>query len=124
MVRSAFNWLGFGERGRSHDSRFGQVRGPGEGGHDHTHGVVDPTIATTSRGILAIKRCFVFLAITAALQMVVVTFPGARRTRRGSKRHRSAPEPCSGGESDPGKLLLGRSSFGWPLFTGGETRSL
>ena len=43
-----------------------------EGGHGHTHGVIDPTIATTERGIWAIKWSFVLLAITAALQIVVV----------------------------------------------------
>ena len=39
---------------------------------EHTHGVVDPTIATTARGIWAIKWSFLILAATAALQLVVV----------------------------------------------------
>jgi cation diffusion facilitator family transporter len=43
-----------------------------EAGHGHTHGVIDPTIATTERGIWAIKWSFVLLAITAALQVAVV----------------------------------------------------
>ncbi len=40
--------------------------------HGHTHGVVDATIATTSRGIWAIKWSFVGLAITAAIQIFIV----------------------------------------------------
>ena len=40
--------------------------------HGHTHGIVDPTITTTSRGIWAIKWSFLILAVTAALQLVVV----------------------------------------------------
>ena len=40
--------------------------------HGHTHGVVDPTIATTDRGIWAIKWSFLILAVTAVLQLVVV----------------------------------------------------
>lgn len=49
----------------------------GKSGHGHTHGVVDPTIATTARGIWAIKWSFVILAITAVLQLVVVFFTGS-----------------------------------------------
>lgn len=41
-------------------------------GHGHTHGVIDPTIATTARGIWAIKWSFVGLMITAVLQIGVV----------------------------------------------------
>jgi divalent metal cation (Fe/Co/Zn/Cd) transporter len=48
-----------------------------DGSHGHTHGVVDPTIATTSRGIWAIKWSFVLLAITAALQLAVVFASGS-----------------------------------------------
>lgn len=40
--------------------------------HSHTHGVVDATIATTSRGIWAIKWSFVGLAITAVIQVFIV----------------------------------------------------
>ncbi len=45
--------------------------------HGHTHGVVAPSIATTSRGIWAIKWSFVGLAVTAALQTVVVVLSGS-----------------------------------------------
>src|SRR5215204_1307415 len=47
------------------------------GPHGHTHGVIDPTIATTTRGIWAIKWSFIILAITAALQLVVVAISGS-----------------------------------------------
>jgi cation diffusion facilitator family transporter len=68
------NWFGFGPMaqgfgGHGHDH--------GDGGHGHTHGVIDPTIATTTRGIWAIKWSFVILAITAALQLVVVFLSGS-----------------------------------------------
>jgi cation diffusion facilitator family transporter len=46
------------------------------GGHDHdhghTHGVVDPSITTSERGIWAIKWSFIGLFITALIQVVVV----------------------------------------------------
>jgi cation diffusion facilitator family transporter len=45
--------------------------------HGHTHGVVDPTIVTTARGIWAIKWSFLILAATASLQLVVVYFSGS-----------------------------------------------
>ena len=64
MIAKVLDWLGFGPHGH------------GQHDHDHvdshTHGVVDPTIATTARGIWAIKWSFVILAATAALQLVVV----------------------------------------------------
>jgi cation diffusion facilitator family transporter len=46
-------------------------------GHADTHGIIDPTIATTDRGIWAIKWSFVILAATALLQLVVVYFSGS-----------------------------------------------
>ncbi|MER9048006.1 cation diffusion facilitator family transporter [Mesorhizobium sp. M0923] len=68
-------WFGFGPMtqgfgGHGHDHGDG-------GGHGHTHGVIDPTIATTTRGIWAIKWSFVVLAITAALQLVIVFLSGS-----------------------------------------------
>ncbi|MBM3941024.1 MAG: cation transporter [SAR202 cluster bacterium] len=47
----------------------------GPGGH--MHGVVDPTIATTSRGIWAIKWSFVALMVTGFLQVTVVVVSGS-----------------------------------------------
>jgi len=51
----------------------------GHGGHDHghTHGVIDPSIATTARGIWAIKWSFAGLMATALLQVVIVWLSGS-----------------------------------------------
>ncbi|RUW66562.1 cation transporter [Mesorhizobium sp. M4B.F.Ca.ET.143.01.1.1] len=67
------DWFGLG----SHDHAGHGHHHDGHGPHGHTHGVVDPTIATTTRGIWAIKWSFVVLAITAALQLVVVLLSGS-----------------------------------------------
>jgi cation diffusion facilitator family transporter len=48
-----------------------------ETGHGHRHGVVDPGVAATERGIWAIKWSFIGLAITAILQMLVVWLSGS-----------------------------------------------
>src|SRR5713226_7442846 len=48
-----------------------------QGDHGHAHGVVDPSIATTSRGIWAMKWSFVGLLLTALLQVVVVVLSGS-----------------------------------------------
>ena len=49
----------------------------GHGGHDHTHRAVDSTIASSERGIWAIKWSFVALVATALLQLVVVLLSGS-----------------------------------------------
>lgn len=75
MIRAALNWLGFGEQGHSHaghDNNHGD-----HGDRGHTHGMMDPTIATTKRGIQAIKWSFMGLASTAVLQMFVVWLSGS-----------------------------------------------
>ncbi len=46
-------------------------------GHGHTHGVIDPTIVTTERGIWAVKWSFVGLFATAVLQVVIVYLSGS-----------------------------------------------
>ena len=46
-------------------------------GHGHTHGMIDPTILSTQRGIWAIKWSFVGLLATALFQVVVVLFSGS-----------------------------------------------
>jgi cation diffusion facilitator family transporter len=43
----------------------------------HTHGAVDPSIATSERGIWAVKWSFAGLFATALLQAVVVAFSGS-----------------------------------------------
>ena len=42
------------------------------GGRGHTHGVIDPSITTSERGIWAIKWSFIGLLVTAMIQLVVV----------------------------------------------------
>lgn len=46
-------------------------------GHGHAHGVVDPSIASTARGLWAVKWSFVGLMATALLQVVVVALSGS-----------------------------------------------
>ena len=44
----------------------------GHVGHRHLHGLADPAIVTTARGIWALKRSCVGLLVTAGFQLVVV----------------------------------------------------
>lgn len=46
-------------------------------GHDHTHGVTDPHIISTERGIWAVKWSFLGLLLTAALQSGIVYYSGS-----------------------------------------------
>jgi cation diffusion facilitator family transporter len=71
MLARIADWFGFGSHGHE---RHG---GHDHGAHGHTHGVIDATIATTDRGIWAIKWSFVILAVTALLQMGVVVLSGS-----------------------------------------------
>ena len=45
--------------------------------HGHTHGVVDPSLFSTERGVAALKGSLAGLLATAALQVVVVFFTGS-----------------------------------------------
>src|SRR4029453_10285286 len=45
--------------------------------HGHTHGAIDPSIATTERGIWAVEWSFVGLCTTALLQVVAVWLTGS-----------------------------------------------
>lgn len=45
--------------------------------HDHTHGVVDPSLFTTQRGIWAVQWSFLGLMVTALLQVIVVALSGS-----------------------------------------------
>ena len=47
------------------------------GHHGHTHGVVDPSIASNDRGLWALKWSFVGLFLTALFQLVVVVLSGS-----------------------------------------------
>jgi cation diffusion facilitator family transporter len=77
MIARLLDWLGFGPHGHApgHGHHHGHAHGAG--GHGHSHGVIDASIPTTARGIWAIKWSFVLLAITAALQLVVVWASGS-----------------------------------------------
>lgn len=46
-------------------------------GHAHSHGIVDPSIATTAEGLWALKWSFVVLMGTALLQVAVVVVSGS-----------------------------------------------
>ncbi len=45
--------------------------------HGHVHGVVDPSIFTTQRGIWAVKWSFVGLSVTALFQVVISMLSGS-----------------------------------------------
>lgn len=81
MIARVLDWLGFAPTGDAHSraghAHHGHHHHDASHGHGHTHGVIDPTIATTERGIWAIKWSFVLLAMTAALQLVVVLASGS-----------------------------------------------
>src|SRR5215216_1430939 len=49
----------------------------GHGEHGHAHGAVDASIATSERGIWAVKWSFAALFATALLQLVVVALSGS-----------------------------------------------
>ncbi|MEN8760752.1 MAG: cation transporter, partial [Desulfobacterales bacterium] len=48
-----------------------------QGAHGHIHGVVDPSIISTERGIWAIKWSFLGLIATALFQVVIVILSGS-----------------------------------------------
>ena len=73
MFPSLLARLGFAGPDR-HDHNGADGR---PGAHGHTHGVVDATIATTTRGIWAVKWSFVILGVTAAFQLVIVAVSGS-----------------------------------------------
>jgi cation diffusion facilitator family transporter len=47
------------------------------GMHEHSHGSIDPSIATTKKGIRAVKWSFIILMITFLTQVVIVVFTGS-----------------------------------------------
>ncbi|MEW6108928.1 MAG: cation diffusion facilitator family transporter [Nitrospirota bacterium] len=61
--------LGHGHKESSHDHSHDA--------HGHVHGIVDPTIFTTERGIWAVKWSFWGLAVTAVFQVVVSLISGS-----------------------------------------------
>jgi cation diffusion facilitator family transporter len=73
MFAAIKQWLGFG----SQDQDFGHSHEEGGHAYGHTHGVIDPSVSSSERGIWAIKWSFIILGITAALQLVVVVMSGS-----------------------------------------------
>ena len=72
MMARILDWFGFGSQAEVHQHR--SSHGDVHDHETHTHGMVDPSIVTTAKGIWAIKWSFVILAATAALQLAVVFF--------------------------------------------------
>jgi cation diffusion facilitator family transporter len=72
--------LGAGATARTYEAQFTEERyshetGSGHGhagGHGHVHGIVDPAITATARGLWAVKWSFVGLFVTALFQLGVV----------------------------------------------------
>ena len=58
-------------------SRHHPHGGHGHEGRGHTHGVIDPSIATADQGIWALKWSFLGLMVTAGLQAIVVVLSGS-----------------------------------------------
>jgi len=77
MFKKILGWFGFGDVAHGHSHGTGGHSHDGGEGHGHTHGVMDATIATTTRGIWAIKWSFVMLMATTVMQIVVVYFSGS-----------------------------------------------
>ncbi len=47
------------------------------GGHGHVHGIVDPSIVSTTRGLWVLQWSFAGLMVTALIQIVVVMISGS-----------------------------------------------
>jgi len=81
MARGLLDWLGFTESEGAHPHGRVAVHREdvdGDGAHhSHVHGALDATVATTERGIWAIKWSFLALAVAAALQFAVVAASGS-----------------------------------------------
>ena len=78
MLTTIKGWFGFGDGDHAHGHDHGGAsHSHSAGAHGHTHGVIDPSLSSSERGIWAIKWSFVILAITAMLQLVVVLTSGS-----------------------------------------------
>jgi cation diffusion facilitator family transporter len=60
-----------------HDHSHSHADHGTHGGHGHTHGVIDPSITTTGRGLWALKWSFALLMTATLLQVVVVMLSGS-----------------------------------------------
>ena len=73
MLDAIRDWFGFGASVQAHDPA-GHTHNEG---HGHTHGVIDASLASSERGVWAIKWSFVILVVTSALQLAVVFMSGS-----------------------------------------------
>ncbi|MBI1173554.1 cation diffusion facilitator family transporter [bacterium] len=78
MKAKVLDWIGLGshDQGHGHSHAHGHSHGP-DGGHGHTHGVIDATIASTAKGIWALKWSFVMLVVTGLIQIAAVFVSGS-----------------------------------------------
>lgn len=60
----------------SPDSNLAAYQNP-HNDHDHSHGVIDPSLFTSKRGIWAVKWSFFGLLATALIQVVIVALTGS-----------------------------------------------
>jgi cation diffusion facilitator family transporter len=65
------------DHGHPHQEEHAHRHVHGSEGREHTHGTIDPTIASTERGIWAIKWSFVGLLLTAVFQIAIVWLSGS-----------------------------------------------
>jgi cation diffusion facilitator family transporter len=65
------------DHNRGHDHAHPHSAAASDPRHGHEHGIIDPTIATSDRGLWAIKWSFVGLFATAILQLFVALLSGS-----------------------------------------------
>jgi cation diffusion facilitator family transporter len=79
--QAGLRWLGLHQaavtHGHAHHHGHADASDHVHGHGGHTHGAIDPTIATTEKGIWAIKWSVVLLMATAILQIGVVLVSGS-----------------------------------------------
>jgi cation diffusion facilitator family transporter len=71
MLSKMRSWFSYGG-GHSHHGGDEYEEQAGHGQHGHTHGVIDPSIATSVEGVWAVKWSFIILIVTALLQLAAV----------------------------------------------------
>lgn len=67
------------EDAHEHDAPKNEAHGHDHSGgeHGHTHGVIDPSIAATDKGLWAVKWSFIGLGITTIIQIFIFYFSGS-----------------------------------------------
>ena len=77
MAQASVSNLSIQDRGFVADAQPGPDHHHHHGGHGHTHGAIDPSIATSDRGLWAVKWSLVGLLFTAVLQAGVFWLSGS-----------------------------------------------